>query len=284
MISNDLIYDSIRIITEYYDNNLHPFFDCLGDDTLWIGPAEGQELRGRDNIIKAFSSENHELTFTIGAIRAECISPNRSIHEVILQYDIYTHYPTGNTDLHIQRLHFSWYLNKVKNDNNIVSRWELAVVHISNAWKYDKRDTIYPIHYESLGLPVRIVSKPDSFITVQSTDMCVHRIPIDNLLYIETVKKSAKLRIHTTTDIIIINGTLQQFEEKCPDDLLRIHSCYLINPKCVIRIDRFYVILSDKTRLSVPEKKYTAIKHRILTNYLNNLTPAAHKEMMHNTC
>ena len=51
MTSKDLIYQSIHIITEYYNNNLQPFFDNISEDILWIGPAERQELRGRDKII-----------------------------------------------------------------------------------------------------------------------------------------------------------------------------------------------------------------------------------------
>lgn len=46
MTANDLIYKSIYIITEYYNNNLQPYFDNISEDVLWIGPAERQEIRG----------------------------------------------------------------------------------------------------------------------------------------------------------------------------------------------------------------------------------------------
>lgn len=266
MTSNDLIYKSIHIITEYYNNNLQPFFDNLSEDVLWLGPADGQEIRGRETIISTFSSEVHELTFTMGSIRATCISPHKATYEIVLQYEIYTHYPDGNTDLHNQRLHYSWYKKRVRTENGSDSHWEIAVVHISNAWQYDSRDTIYPVHYESLGLPVRLVEKPEHFLTVTANDMSIHRIPMNRLLYIETIKRTAKLRIHTITDTIIVNGTLPDFEKAHSDFLLRIHAGFLINPDCVSKIERFAVTMSDGTRLPVPEKKYTAIKRRILTN------------------
>ena len=44
MTANDLIYKSIHIITEYYNNNLQPYFDSISEDVLWIGPAERQEM------------------------------------------------------------------------------------------------------------------------------------------------------------------------------------------------------------------------------------------------
>lgn len=271
MTSNDLIYQSIHIITEYYNNDLQPFFDSLSKDVLWIGSAERQEIRGREKVISIFSAEVHQLTFTIGSIRATCISPSKTAHEVVLQYEIYTHYPNGTTDLHNQRIHYSWHKRKIQTEHGSASRWEVAVLHISNAWPYDKRDTIYPVHYKSLGLPVQLIEKPEHCLTVTANDMTVHRISMNRLLYIETLKRTAKLRIHTNTDTIIVNGTLSDFEKAYSDFLLRIHSGFLINPDCVSKIERFFVTMSNGARLPVPEKKYTAVKHRILTSLQSDL-------------
>lgn len=270
MTANDLIDKSIHIITEYYNNNLQPYFDNISEDVLWIGPAERQEIRGREQVISTFSAEVHGLSFTMGSIRAICISPSKTAYEVILQYEIYTHYPDGNTDLHNQRIHYSWYKKKVRTESGSDFRWEIAVLHISNAWPYDSRDTIYPIHYQSLGLPVQLVEKPERYMTVTANDMSVHRIPINHLLYIETIKRTAKLRIHTSTDTIIVNGTLPDFEKTYSDFLLRIHSGFLINPECVSKIERFTVTMSNGAKLPVPEKKYTTIKRLILTNLQSN--------------
>lgn len=40
----------------------------------------------------------------MGDTKALCISPHSRMKEVILHYDIYTHYPSGNTDMHDQQL------------------------------------------------------------------------------------------------------------------------------------------------------------------------------------
>ena len=55
MITNELIEQSLHIITEYYSNHLQPFFDSLSEDVLWIGPVEGQEIEGLNNLLNAFS-------------------------------------------------------------------------------------------------------------------------------------------------------------------------------------------------------------------------------------
>lgn len=43
---------------------------------------------------------------------------------------------------------------KIQTEGSSDYRWEIAVLHISNAWPFDHRDTIYPVHYKSLSLPV----------------------------------------------------------------------------------------------------------------------------------
>lgn len=47
---------------------------------------------------------------------------------------------------------------------------------------------------------------------------------------------------------------------KYTETLCRIHASFAVNPLYVSDIGRFYVKMQDGKRLSVPEKKYTAIK------------------------
>lgn len=135
---------------------------------MWIVPAERQEIRRRENVIAIFSAESHHLTFTMGSIRAFCVSPGKSAYKVILQYEIYTHYPDGSTDLHHQRIHYSWHKEKIQTEKGTDSCRKISVMHISNAWPYDSRDTIYPVHYNSLGLPVQLIEKSKHFMTVSA--------------------------------------------------------------------------------------------------------------------
>ncbi len=264
MKADDLIYRSIYIITEYYKNNLKPYFESISDDILWIGPSQRQQLKGREAIIQTWAAEKHTLTFTMGDISVQCVSPHSHVREILLHYDIYTHYPSGNTYMHDQRLHYTWREKRVKTDSGWEYRSEIVMIHISNAWKYDSRDTIYPIHYETVYEPEHFPAKNTRYVTVKAADMSVHRIAANHILYIETIKHSAKLRIHTKNDTITINGTLPVFEEKYPGLFLRIHASYLINPAHVREIRRFSVSLTDGTELPIPEKKYTRIKKLLL--------------------
>ncbi len=265
MKTDDLIRRSIFIITEYYKNNLEPFFESISDDILWLGPAERQQMQGRENLIQAWAAEKHSLTFTMGDIKALCVSPHSRVKEILLHYDIYTHFPNGNTELHDQRLHYTWRENRAKTAAGWESRSEIVMLHISNLWKYDSRDFIYPVHYETVA---RLIEKPEHFVTVKASDQSIRRIASNHILYIETIKRSAKLRMHTESDTITINGTMPEFERSYPGLFLRIHAGYLLNPAHVRKICRFFVTLSDGTQLPVPEKKYTQIKKLLLEESL----------------
>ncbi len=141
---------------------------------------------------------------------------------------------------------------------------EIVMIHISNAWEYDSRDAIYPVHYETVSRSARFFTKAEHYVTVKTPDMSVYRIMAEHILYIETVKRSARLRVHTEKDTIIINETLPEFEKKYPGLFLRIHASYLINPAHVREIRRFSVTLSDGTELPIPEKKYTRVRKQLL--------------------
>lgn len=147
------IQQSVHIITEYYENRLQPFFDAIDDDLLWIGPAERQWMQGKENILNAFTQEEgrHHLTFRMSNISATPISCGTHACEIILTYLVYTYYPNGAMTVHDQRLHFTWRDKKVTGPDgkkHLVPK--AAVIHISNAFPYDDRDKIYPVHYDEI--------------------------------------------------------------------------------------------------------------------------------------
>lgn len=113
MKSKDCIDLSIYIITEYYKNNLQPYFEYADEDISWHGPAYGQYLRGRNNVIAAWSKEENPLTFSMGNIEAHYTSTNSSFCEVMLMYVVTTYYPSGRAIPIFQRLHLTWCERKV---------------------------------------------------------------------------------------------------------------------------------------------------------------------------
>ncbi len=264
MKKDDIIKLSLHIITEYYKNNLEPFFSYVSDDVLWLGPAKRQLIQGKKALKQAFALEKHSLTFTMGDIQVLYVSPHSHIREVLLHYDIFTHYPSGSTDVHNQWLHYTWCETKKETADGVRFLPEIVCLHISNVWPYDDRDTIYPVHYEHISAAMHATVETERYVFAKVPDGSVYRIALSRILYIATIKHSARLQIHTESGEIVITGTLSGFVRKYPDLFLRIHSGYLVNPAHVMKIRRFAVTMSDGTELPVPEKKYTQIKKLLL--------------------
>lgn len=263
---NKLTKKSIQIITEYYNNNLSPYFQSIDEDIIWIGPAKGQFLRGKQAIIHAWEKENHTLTFTMGSISSTYITTHNSFCEIILNYEVTTHYSDGHSITRDQVLHYTWCERVVTHEAGRTEKIpKILMLHISNSMYYDSRDTIYPVH---LLEKEATETKPlinEQRILINGRNHITYSIPVNQIMWIESTNKGLHSILHTVKDTIIAIKPVSYLADSYPNDYLKIHRSYLINPNYVISIRRFEIEMSDGTVLPVPEKKYTAIKKMLLT-------------------
>ncbi|MFR8015840.1 MAG: LytTR family DNA-binding domain-containing protein [Clostridiaceae bacterium] len=252
------IQQSVHIITEYYENRLQPFFDAIDDDLLWIGPAERQWMQGKENILNAFTQEEgrHHLTFRMSNISATPISCGTHACEIILTYLVYTYYPNGAMTVHDQRLHFTWRDKKVTGPDgkkHLVPK--AAVIHISNAFPYDDRDKIYPVHYDEMKVRRHSRLQLAPRITISGSNHVCHFLAANSILYIETGSRSPYTVFHT------LNGgssdsteSISKLEKKYSDIFLRVHASQ-VNPLFVQSIRRFEIPPDRRNRTSGPGQK-----------------------------
>ncbi len=256
------IRQSVHIITEYYENHLQPFFDAADDDLLWIGPAENQWMQGKATILAAFAQEDgtHHLTFTMSNISATPVSCGPHACEIILTYLVYTYYPSGAMTVHDQRLHYTWRDKKVTGpDGKSVMVPKIAVVHISNAFPYDERDKIYPVHYDEMKVPVTVSPVTGQRITINGQNHVCHFLVANSILYIETGTRSPYTVVHTLTSTFDSVDSLSKLEKQYGSIFLRIHASFIVNPLFVQSIRRFKLTLTDGTVLPIPDRKYAKV-------------------------
>ena len=243
------IQQSVHIITEYYENRLQPFFDAIDDDLLWIGPAERQWMQGKENILNAFTQEEgrHHLTFRMSNISATPISCGTHACEIILTYLVYTYYPNGAMTVHDQRLHFTWRDKKVTGPDgkkHLVPK--AAVIHISNAFPYDDRDKIYPVHYDEMKVPTTLTPATGPRITISGSNHVCHFLAANSILYIETGSRSPYTVFHTLNGEFNSTESISKLEKKYSDIFLRVHASFMVNPLFVQSIRRFEITLTDR--------------------------------------
>ena len=252
----ELVTRSADIITQYYHNNITPFLEAFHDDAIWIGPAEKQVLRTRKAILQAFSREEHNLHFVLHDLTLRPLTVgSRHACEILAFYRVDTLWPDGSSNQVLQRVQFTWCLQN--------GEPRIRVCHISNAISYDERDTIYPVHYaetyRTMTLAGEARAERLSFHGLDKSFIYLNR---SHIVYIETYGHHTLL--HTLEQTLESLDSLSSIEKRFPEFFLRCHQSYLINPEHVTQIRRFEVQLTGGAVLPIPEKKYTAVKAKLL--------------------
>ena len=247
-----------QILLEYYENRIQPFLDACDEDVLWIGPAVGQVIRTKEALVAAFAAEKHELHFAVHNLTATLL-PTGSSHvmNILLSFLVDTFWPDGSSGRVNQRIVFTW----VFHDNTPYIR----LCHISNAIAYDKRDRIYPVHYEENyrdQMALAGETRSDR-LRFRSTHKTLIYLNWSSILYAETHGRHTIL--HTTDQVYESVERLSALAERYGAFFIRCHESYLINPSFVQKISRFQVQMTDGRVIPIPEKKYTAVRELLLS-------------------
>ena len=257
---------SVQLLEEYYANDRSLFFEYMDDNILWIGPAIHQCIEGKQNLIDAFEKEIHSLQFRTAQISSRLISGNRSSScEVFVKFIVYTYYPSGHISMHHQRITLFW--KKVKCGN--IPQWRYAVIHISNGMEVDKRDTIYPLHFDEferkhlLNNFEKLQKNMDqNRLIVKGTDSSTYYIPPEDILYI-CGGKGKFCDIYTKNGSICVRLLIEQLRKMLPEQFYRPHRSYLVNVLKIKNLSRYEILMQGGTVLPVPPKKYIQVSKDI---------------------
>lgn len=256
---------SAELIIKYYDNDYMPFLMSMDDKALWYGPAEGQFLQGRENMIRTWRAEEHTLRFTMGNLKVRCISAHTSFCDVMLTYSVVTHYPDGHDLSVFQRLLLTWCERKEKDENgNTVKVPKILVCHISNPHGKHEDDMIYPVNSAHAYSGVKNLPQRGERIHFHGLDHSDYFFLSDSIYWIEAINSGKHSVLHTVNDDDVeVILSVASIEKDYPHLFLRCHQSFLINPHYLRNIRRFKVTLTDGTELPVPEKKYTAFRSAV---------------------
>lgn len=250
---------SAELIIRYHDNDYMPFLSHMDKDALWYGPADGQFIKGRKNMIEMWNAEEHNLHFTIGNLKVVHTTSNHSFCTVILTYIVTTHYPDKNDITLHQRTVLTWCERIFHKDNGEkVKKPFILVCDITNPHEKHDDDMIYPTNFQEIYSKSSIIKPSGLRIHFHGSDKSDYFILSDTIVYIEAAHGGKHSILHTADDEIEVMSTITKLEKQYGHIFLRCHQSYLVNPKYIGSIRRFAVTLNDGTELPVPEKKYTA--------------------------
>ena len=260
MQQKEVVELSSQVLLDYYRNNLQPFFDACSDEVVWMGPAQGQFIRGKDAMLEAFGREENTLTFEVFDFAA---TPMRTgtpeVVEVLMTFTVDTFWPDGTTNRVNQRISLLW--------ANCRKDPKITFVHISNEIAYDDRDTIYPLHYtDSISHNMPLVGQSESRkLTFRGTDKTIYIFNYDRIMYISS--GGTHCFVHSISGTFEVIETLLSIQKRYDDLFVRVHASHTVNINYVEGISRFKVHMIGGTLIPVPERKYTKVKAHLLEEF-----------------
>ena len=261
MRAYEIMQLSADIVQTYYQNDTKLFLEYVDEDMLWYGPARGQFLFGRQAIHDAWKQESNSLTFSLGSIRLDCAMISPACCEVILSFPVTTHFPSGKNITVSQIIHISWCERKLEGKHEKQPR--MRVVHISNLYQQHESDRIYPVHFDQVYQGYVPIVTENRRIFFRGADHADYYLLSDAIQWVESAAGSRHAILHIGTEAIEVTASVQSIEKDYPDLFVRCHICYLVNLRYVTQVKRFKAVMADGKEVPIPEKTYTAFKHKV---------------------
>lgn len=254
---------SAELIVKYYENDYMPFLEHMDDDALWYGPAEGQFLHGREQMIAVWNAEEHNLKFSLGNMEVAHISSHPAFCDVMLSFYVTTHYPDNHDITLKQRILLTWCERIIEDGSGARTRNpQILVCHISNPHTKHSDDVIYPNRFHEVLHQTRIEPLHGRRIHFHGLDRSDYFFLADTIIRIEAAHGGKHSIVVTAEGEVEVAQTVTKLEKQYGRLFLRCHQSYLVNPDYITNIRRFKVTLSDGTELPIPEKKYTAFRDK----------------------
>ena len=256
---------SVDLIIKYYKNDYMPFLLHMDDEALWYGPAEGQFLCGREQMIRVWQAEEHNLRFSLGNMEVTHITSNNTYCNVMLSFPVTTHYPDREDITLSQRILLTWCERVTEGGHGEKEKHpRILVCHISNPHAKHDDDTIYPNNFHEVYQKHLAPATKGKRIHVHGIDRSDYFFLSDTIIRIEAAHGGKHSIIHTADRAVEVTASVSQLEKRYGSLFLRCHQSYMVNPAYIGSIRRFKLILTDGAELPIPEKKYTAVRDRIL--------------------
>ena len=262
---NECVEKSIKIATDIFlHHDTKSYFENMVDNVLWHGVAIEQKIKGLTLLREVWKDFSDNLAFSLGDIEAEYIQTSSMSCEVMLMYSVTIHYPNGDTVPVFHRSQLSW-ADTVQTDEQKHRKRvpKIFMVHISTPVEYHPDDYLFPDHYNEIYThSEKPVHEPR--ISLRGIDNAYYVITVNSIIWIESTPPQHCL-LHMRGRTIKVKTTVTEIEKQTNGFLIRIHSGYLVNPLDVVSVCRFKATMSDGAILPIPEKKYTAIKKKLLS-------------------
>ena len=141
----------------------------------------------------------------------------------------------------------------------------ILVCHISNPHGKHEDDNIYAAHYDQVYAGLTSSPGGGERIRLHGADGSEWLFLPDSILWAESTRRGKHSIVHTTDGEVEVRAPISELERGHEQLFVRCHASYLVNPTYVRSVRRFRCTLTDGAELPIPERKYTAVRDKILS-------------------
>lgn len=252
--------ETLYIMKEYYRLNMEPFFSALSDDCVWILPSD-HVASGAEAIRSMFKNGIVMPPFRLENARFR--SAETGSHEQKTVYGIYDLLSEPSSGMIMAARQRATFCYRREED-----RWLLYHLHVSVEWSQPPEGQVFPVDIsrQTYTYLQRLLVESQSRKkkqTIALRDKKGTNI-IDPALvqYAEATDKATVL--HMMDQTLLIHTPFKEIVSAFPEYFVRVHRSHLVNSRCVVRIERFFLTLTTGAKLPIPEKRYTQARREIL--------------------
>lgn len=230
------------------------------DDVMWVAPDEGRYMRGIDSVSADFTRAAREIEpahisqaqFTVVQNRGDACS-------VVGRYIVTVDGEKGLFHQAQERCQFTWERRS----------GELKIVSMFVSWPRRRMTADQPGPDDALNkatrryVEARIAAQSDKRrLVFPDVNGPIRFVSLNEILWVGARRKHTI--IHTVSGDYEASIGLSEVERSLGSGFVRVHRSFIVNPSYVSLIERREVVMTDDTRVPVPEKRHAEVASKLM--------------------
>ena len=191
---------SLEVVSQFFDGTPGPLIEHLSENVLWLGPRDGQFLRGKDVLCSIMQGWQEKIVYTLGNMSTQISPVGKKSMNIVLFYDILAHLPEGTSVVSRQRTLLAWEEQRLQTNDEEESVPRLTMIMISNT--FSSEGSRFP--FDELPARTKTAELPKRILVRGMKDES-HYLDADSVIYIESTDSSHHSLIHTEADHFVGN-------------------------------------------------------------------------------
>lgn len=255
MDSRLLEKQAVQLIMDCCSHNLSASSALLDDNILWIGPHDGQFVRGKRAMIDAIAAQKNRYQYSVRDMHILTQPMDPHVCSQVLFIETYMTDSTGSGTVHKYIFDLLWKEKQIRGES--VTR--IMIMHMAETDGTEEQISSVP-----LRIPADQPSAARRLITIRTSRSRSACLPSSSVFWVEASDKGKHTLFHTEKGVIKSIDSLAPVASKNSGALLRCHARFLINPLYIREIRRFSVTMADGAEIPIPAKKYKSVRETCL--------------------